>query len=185
MTKHLITLTAAVALLVGCEQRNVEKASKDFNQLPAAVQKTVRTQAPNAEIADVDQKTRDGMTVYEVKFRDKDQHPPMEVAADGTLMRYEAGKPAASGAPGPVEGKAKGAASSLESQITALPMSVQKVVRANAPRAEVTDIRRKEDNGRVIYEIEYAGKDHKPTLQVDDTGHILKLPTEPAKTDTR
>src|SRR5690242_13640851 len=108
MIKYLITLTAATALLVGCEQRNVEKASKDFNQLPAAVQKNVRGQAPNAEIAGVDQKTRDGVTVYEIKFRDKEQHPPMEVAADGTLMRYEAGKPGASGAPGTVEGKAKG-----------------------------------------------------------------------------
>src|SRR5213075_1314206 len=94
MTKYLITLTAAAAVLVGCEQRNVEKASKDFNQLPAAVQKTVRAQAPDAEIAGVDQKTRDGVTVYKIQFRDKDRHPAMEVATDGTLMRYEAGKPA-------------------------------------------------------------------------------------------
>ena len=95
MIKYLITLTAAAAVLVGCEQRNVEKASKDFNQLPAAVQKTVRAQAPDAEIAGVDQKTRDGMTVYKIEFRDKERHPAMEVATDGTLMRYEAGKPAA------------------------------------------------------------------------------------------
>src|SRR4051812_35060993 len=73
MIKYLITLTAAAAVLVGCEQRNVEKASKDFNQLPAAVQKTVRAQAPDAEIADIDQKTRDGVTVYKIQFRDKDR----------------------------------------------------------------------------------------------------------------
>ena len=116
MTKYIITLTAAAAVLVGCEQRNVEKASQDFNQLPAAVQKTVRAQAPNAEVADIDTKTRDGVTVYQIQFRDKDRNPPMEVATDGTLIRYEAGKPAA-GAPGTVEGKARGAASSLESAL--------------------------------------------------------------------
>jgi len=184
MTKYLITLTAAAAVLMGCEQRNVEKASKDFNQLPAAVQKTVRAQAPDAEIADVDQKTRDGVTVYKIQFRDKERHPAMEVAADGTLTRYEAGKPA-SGSPGAVEGKASGAASSMQNQLSALPMSVQKVIQANAPRADVTDIRRKEENGRVFYEVEYAGKDHKPTLQVDEAGHILKLPDEATKSDKR
>ena len=184
MTKYLITLTAAAAVLMGCEQRNVEKASKDFNQLPAAVQKTVRAQAPDAEIADVDQKTRDGVTVYKIQFRDKERHPAMEVATDGTLMRYEAGKPA-SGAPANIEGKASGAGSSMQNQLSALPMSVQKVIQANAPRADVTDIRRKEENGRVFYEVEYAGKDHKPTLQVDEAGHILKLPDEATKSDKR
>ena len=184
MKLYLITLGTAAAFLVGCEQRNVEQASKEFNQLPQAVQKTVRAQAPNAEIADVEQKTRDGVTVYQIEFRDKERHPAMEVAADGTLMRYEAGKPAA-GAPGTVEGRTKGAGSSMESQITALPMSVQKAIQANAPRAEVVDINRKEENGRVYYEIQYAGKDRKPTLQVGEDGHIYKLPTEEAKPEKR
>ncbi|HKQ36605.1 MAG TPA: PepSY-like domain-containing protein [Verrucomicrobiae bacterium] len=184
MKLYLITLGTAAAFLVGCEQRNVEQASKQFNQLPAAVQKTVRAQAPDAEIADIDQKTRDGVTVYQIQFRDKERHPAMEVATDGTLMRYEAGKPAA-GAPGTVEGRVKGAASSMENQISALPMSVQKAIQANAPRAEVVDINRKEDNGRVFYEIQYAGKDHKPVLQVGEDGHIYKLPTEEAKPEKR
>lgn len=184
MKLYLITLGTAAAFLVGCEQRNVEQASHDFNQLPAAVQKTVRAQAPNAEIADIDQKSRDGVTVYQIQFRDKEHHPAMEVAADGTLMRYEAGKPAA-GAPGTFEERAKGSASSMENKISALPMSVQKAIQANAPRAEVVDINRKEENGRVFYEIQYAGKERKPTLQVGEDGHIYKLPSEEAKTDKR
>ena len=185
MKLYLITLGTVAAFLVGCEQRNVEQASQKFNQLPPAVQKTVHAQAPNAEIADIDQKTRDGVTVYEVQFRDKQQHPPMEVAADGTLMRYEAGKPA-SGAPGAVEGRAKGtASSSIENQISALPMSVQKAIQANAPRAEVTDIKRKEENGRAFYEVQYAGKEHKLMLQVGEDGHIYKLPGEETKSDKR
>ena len=184
MKLYLMTLGTAAAFLVGCEQRNVEQASQEFNQLPPAVQKTVRAQSPNAEIADVEQKNRDGVTVYQIQFRDKERHPAMEVAADGTLMRYEAGKPAA-GAPPPVEGRAKGAGSSLDSQITALPMSVQKAIQANAPRAEVVDINRKEENGRVFYEIQYAGKERKPTLHVGEDGHIYKLPSEDTKPEKK
>jgi uncharacterized membrane protein YkoI len=183
MKKYLILLTTAAAFLVGCEQRNVERASKEFNQLPEAVQKTVRAQAPDAEIADVEQKTRDGITVYEIQFRDKQRHPSMAVAADGKLMRYEAGT-AAMGRPDAPEGTLKGATgSSVQNELSALPMAVQKAIQANAPKAEVVDIRRKEENGRVVYEIEYAGKDRKPTLQVDATGHILKLPGEEPKTE--
>jgi len=185
MIKYLITLTTAAAFLVGCEQRNVEKASKEFNQLPAAVQKTVRTTAPDAEIADVEQKTRDGITVYEIQFRDKERHPAMTVAADGMLVRYEAGT-AAMGKPGALEGRTKGAvSSSAEKEYSALPVSVQKMIEAKAPKAEVVDIRRKEENGRMFYEIEYAGKDRKPVLQVTADGHILKLPEEEAKTESR
>ncbi len=184
MKLYLITLGTAAAFLVGCEQRQVEQASSEFNQLPPSVQKTVRAQAPNAEIADVEQKTRDGMTIYQIEFRDKARFPAMEVAADGTLMRYEAGRPSA-GAPSALEGRAKGTASSLENQLSALPMSVQKAIQANAPRAEVVDIRRKDENGRVFYEIEYAGKDRKPTLHVAEDGHILKLPAEEAKPEKK
>ena len=183
MKTYLITLTGAAAILVGCEQRGVEQASKEFNELPGAVQQTVRAQAPNAEIADVEQKSRDGVTVYEIQFRDKERHPAMQVAADGTLMRYEAGT-AAVGKPGGLEGAVKGSvATTVENQLSALPVSVQKVIQANAPKAEVVDIRRKEENGRVFYEIEYAGKERKPVLQVAADGHILKLPTEEAKKD--
>lgn len=180
MKLYLITLGTAAAFLAGCEQRNVEQASQEFNQLPPAVQKTVRAQAPNAEIADVEQKSRDGITVYQIEFRDKDRHPAMEVAADGTMMRYEAGKTAL-GAPGALEGRAKGSGSSMEGQLTALPLSVQKAIQANAPRAEVVDINRKEENGRVFYEIQYAGKERKPTLHVGEDGHIYKLPSEDPK----
>jgi uncharacterized membrane protein YkoI len=143
----------------------------------------VRTQAPDAEIADVEQKSRDGVTVYEIQFRDKERYPAMAVATDGTLMRYEAGT-AAMGKPGLNEGQVKGSTdSSVKNQLSALPMSVQKVIRANAPQAEVVDIRRKEDNGRVFYEVEYAGKERKPVLQVGADGHIFKLPTEEPKAE--
>lgn len=177
MKIYMIALIAASALLVGCTESSVERASQEFNQLPAAVQKVVRDTAPNAEIADVETKTRDGMTVYEIQFRDRDRYPAMAVAADGRLMRYEAGT-AAMGRPDAVEGTAKGSSRPF-ADLSALPESVQKAVKDKAPRAEVVDIRRKEENGRMIYEIEYAGKERKPMLRIAQDGTILKLPDEP------
>ncbi len=179
MKRQLLSLIAATGLLAGCTQKSVENASEEFNQLPLAVQKTLRAQAPDAEVADVKKDVRNGREVYAIHFRDKQRNPAMEIAADGTLVKFEAGE-AALGRPGEPGGELKGRMpSTLENDYSALPVGVQKAIHANAPRAAVTDIRRKEDNGRVIYEIEYAGnKDHKPVLRIGADGHILKKPDE-------
>ena len=184
MKAKMVTLIAVTGLLAGCTQ-NVEKASQEFNQLPAPVQTTVRAKAPDAEIANIKKDTRNGLDVYAIQFRDKDRYPPMEIAADGMLVKYEAGT-AQMGAPAELEGTVKGRASSaMQNEYSALPLAVQKVVQANAPRAEVVDIRRKEENGKIIYDVEYAGKERKPVLRVGADGHIYKKPDEldPAKKD--
>lgn len=178
MKAKLVTLIAVTGLFAGCNP-NVEKASQEFNELPAAVQTTVRAKAPNAEIADIKKEAHNGREVYAIQFRDKDRYPPMAVAADGMLVKYEAGT-AQMGAPGELEGTVKGRASSAtQNEYSALPLAVQKVVQANAPRAEVVDIKRKEENGKIIYDVEYAGKERKPVLRVGADGHIYKRPDEP------
>src|SRR6266480_4677425 len=88
-----ISLIAAMGLLIGCN-RSVESASQKFNELPPAVQKTVRAQAPNGDIADVTKKTENGMEVYEIQFREPGANPTMVVAADGKLVSGEMTKPA-------------------------------------------------------------------------------------------
>lgn len=179
MKTKILTLMAVVGLLAGCTKSNVQQASQEFNQLPAAVQKTVRAQAPDAEIADVKRDTRNGHEIYVIQFRDKQRYPAMEVAADGMLVKYQAGE-AAMGSAGAYEGTVKGRVSdSMQKEYSALPVGVQKAIEANAPKAEVVDIRRKEENGQVFYEVEYAGKDHKPVLRVGTDGHIFKKPDEP------
>src|SRR3954452_16271198 len=100
MRKSLITLMAAAFLIAGCKQ-SVENASTKFNQLPAAVQKTVRVNAPNAEITSVGTKTVEGKTVYEIEFADAGKNPRMLVAADGKTVNSD--MTTAKGAPGTLE----------------------------------------------------------------------------------
>src|ERR1044071_376685 len=93
MNRFVITLLAAAGLATGCN-RSVESASQQFNELPPAVQKTVRAQAPQAEIADVTHKTDNGMDFYEVQFREPGRNPKIVVAADGKLMNTDMVRPA-------------------------------------------------------------------------------------------
>ena len=67
MKGYLVTLITAAGLVVGCN-RSLEKASQDFNTLPPAVQKTVRAQAPNGEIASDNRRFQPDQ-----RWRDRDQ----------------------------------------------------------------------------------------------------------------
>src|SRR5512146_2839876 len=83
-----LTLLAAAGLLTGCGKNDVETASKRFNELPPEVQKTVRAQAPNADVAEVNKITTNGADAFEVRLLSTGQQQPMYivVSTNGTLL---------------------------------------------------------------------------------------------------
>src|SRR5262245_23662959 len=168
MKKQTITLLVAAGLLVGCNQ-SIEQASQKFNELPPAVQKTVRAQSPNGEIASVKQTVDNGMEVYEVKFKQPDgSTPKVVVATDGKLINSDLPKVA-----GTIQ-RALTPTGATGTKLSALPEVVQKTIQSKAPNAEITDISRKEDNGRVFYEIEFSDKGKNPTLKVAEDGTLVQ-----------
>ncbi len=168
MRIQVITLLAAAGLLAGCNQ-SVETASRKFNELPAAVQKTVRAQAASAEIIDVSNTTTNGMQAYKVEFRLPSGDRPMVVVADnGTLLSSDFGKPA-----GPIE-RALTPTGAAGTPFSALPEPVQKTIRKQAPNAQVAKVSRHEENGRVIYEVEFEQPGSNPTIRVADDGTLVQ-----------
>lgn len=158
---------AAAGLLVGCNQ-NIEKASQKFNELPPAVQKTVRAQAPDAEIASVDRQTKDGVDVYEITLRQNGGKPKLLVAPDGRLVSSELPRTA-----GPVE-RALTPTGAQGTPFSALPRPVQKTIQTKAPSAQVSNISRHEENGRVIYEVEFTDRGANPTIKVAEDGTLVQ-----------
>jgi uncharacterized membrane protein YkoI len=168
MKKYTITLIAATGLLVGCNQ-SVETASTRFNELPPAVQKTVRAQAPNGEITAVNKTTDNGMDVYEVKFKQADgSTPKVMVGIDGKLISSDFPKTATG-----VE-RALTPTGATGTKFSALPEAAQKTIKAKAPDAEITDISRHEDNGRVYYTVEFQDKGKNPTIKVAEDGSLIQ-----------
>ena len=159
-----ITLIAALGLLVGCN-KSVENASQKFNELPPAVQKTVRAQYPNGEVADVTKKTENGMDVYEVQFREPGTNPKLVVAADGKLVNSDLVKPA-----GAIE-RAITPTGAVGTKLSALPEKAQMTIKAKAPEAEIADISRQEKDGRVIYEVAFKDQGK---MQVADDGTVVQ-----------
>jgi len=167
MKQYAITLLAAAGLLVGCN-RSLESASNKFNELPPAVQKTVRAQSPNGEIANVSTRTENGATIYEIEFREPGSNPKIQVAADGKLITTEMAKPA-----GAVE-RLLTPTGAVGTKLSALPEKAQKTIQERAPNAEITNISRHESNGRVIYEVEFKDQGKNPTLRVAEDGTLVQ-----------
>lgn len=55
--------------------------------LPHAVKKTLKEQAPSAEISTIDKETQNGQTVYKISFTDPNKFPTMFINKDGTVSQ--------------------------------------------------------------------------------------------------
>jgi uncharacterized membrane protein YkoI len=152
---------------VGCN-RSIETASQDFNSLPRQVQKAVRAQAPDAEVTSVSHRTDNGREVYDIQLKHGDQTSKMIVAADGTVFSTDMTK-----APGTLE-KMLTPTGATGTKFSALPVKVQKTIKSNAPEADIADISRTEENGRVIYVVEFRDKGKNPTIRVAEDGTLVQ-----------
>ncbi len=167
MKKYLVSVIAAAGLIAGCN-KSVESASQKFNELPPAVQKTVRAQAPQAEIADVSHKTDNGMDIYEIQFREPGRNPKVVVAADGRLVNTDFAEPA-----GKIE-RMLTPTGATGTKFSSLPAAVQKTIQSTAPEAEISNISRHDKDGRTIYEIEFAERGKNPSIRVADDGTLVQ-----------
>lgn len=66
---------------------NEGNAKISFDELPAAVQKTLKAQAGSAQIEDIDRETRSGKTTFEVGFKKNGNHIEIKVLEDGSLVK--------------------------------------------------------------------------------------------------
>lgn len=170
---YLVTLMAAAGLVAGCNQ-SVEHASQDFNSLPPAVQKTVRSESPNGEITSISKTTENGMDAYKVEIRnpDSNNNNNMVVAADGRVLSSDM-PTKQTGIVNDVK-KALTPTGAVGTQFSALPEKVQKTIQAHAPETEIANISRSTDNGRTIYEVSFKDTGKNPSIKVADDGTLVQ-----------
>jgi uncharacterized membrane protein YkoI len=106
--------------------------------------------------------------VYEVELRQDGSNPKIVVAMDGTLVNSELPKPA-----GSVQ-RLLTPTGAVGTPFSALPEAAQKSIQAHSPNAQIAGISRHEDNGRVIYEVEFKDKGANPTIKVAEDGTLVQ-----------
>src|SRR4051794_37863687 len=162
---YLPLVIAGNLLLIGCN-RNAKSTSEKFNALPPAVQQTIRAEASNAEIVAISSKNRNGANganTWEVRFKDPEKNPQIEVASDGRLINTDATRPASTGG-------ALTPTGATATKLTALPEAAQKTILSKAPDAPIAGITRCAKDGKTIYEIEFTQPGTNSTLQVAQDG---------------
>jgi uncharacterized membrane protein YkoI len=164
---------AAAGLAAGCNQ-SVETASQDFNSLPPAVQKTVRSESPNGEITSISKTTENGADAYKVDIRntDNNNNNTMVVAMDGRVLSSD--MPTTQNGIIKDVKKALTPTGAVGTQFSALPEKVQKTIQASAPESEIANISRETDNGRTVYEVSFKDTGKNPSIKVADDGTLVQ-----------
>jgi uncharacterized membrane protein YkoI len=131
--------------------------SMALNDLPAAVQKTVKEQQAGREIADVDKEMWNGKAVYEVEFKEKGPNSRVYIASDGSM----------------VVDKDKSRGTYLGTQLSEAPAAVQATVKRTVSNAEIEDVDRETKNGQIVYDVEVKQEGLNRHLMIAEDGNLL------------
>ena len=148
------------------------KVASQFNDLPPAVQKAVKEQAPNGLVDKITTETKDGQLVYKIKFKDEGLNPALWVTADGNVLKSDISREKAYGATGNPNDVSSG--SDRDLTFTQLPAAVQKTVRAQEPNAPIASIHKRTKDGQVWYDVSFKEKGLNPKITVAEDGTLIK-----------
>ncbi|MEO5802311.1 MAG: hypothetical protein ABIR24_02180 [Verrucomicrobiota bacterium] len=182
MKNQIMIALAAVGLITGCATRDVHMA--ELRDLPMGVQRTIRTYAPDANIAQVEKEHRNGRSVYAVSFEDPARNPELHIASDGALLKghgpvviressppvviHETSRPViiTEGAGATYVPRTGG------TRLEDLPVAVQNAIRLQAGGARIVDID-KEVRPGVVYKVQVADPAKTSTLHIAEDGTIV------------
>jgi uncharacterized membrane protein YkoI len=162
-----------------------------LEDLPPAVQKTVREHSGGQQIADIDRESRTGRTVWEVEFDKAGQNTEIHVADDGTLMPEgdrvagrttdNAGRPVQPGERPSATGTAagtqtgrSGAALALGTQWEDLPKQIQDKATQFGGKEKIADIDREDWKGQTAYEVEFRRQGRNLEVHFAEDGTVLE-----------
>jgi uncharacterized membrane protein YkoI len=140
-----------------------------LNQVPVAVQNTIKAQTAGVEIEDIDKTSRDGIAVYEVAFKRSGQHTELVVAENGAVLSGGLG---AAKNPSAVV-SANPAASTTHVAFRNLPLPVQKTARALAGSSIIDQTSQLVTDGKVRYQVHFKRDGRDVGYLLNPNGAIL------------
>lgn len=143
-----------------------------FEDLPAAVQATVRQQSGGTKINDIDREDRTGKTVYEIEFDKEGANTEIHVAEDGTLLPEDAASLTRDDKSTDTDRTRVRALASPK--FADLPAAVKSTVQQHGSQSEIEDIDRETRNGRIVYEIEFRREGPNREIVVAEDGTLIK-----------
>lgn len=143
-----------------------------FEDLPPAVQKTVREQSKNAKINDIDREDRTGRTIYEVEFEMEGNNREIHVAADGTLLTEEQASMQL-GYDRDTDRTRVREKENNNMKFADLPAAVQATVKQHGQENQIADIDSYTRKGQRVYEVEFKQEGLNREIHVSEDGKLI------------
>lgn len=168
MKRRLLLISLSVTAISLTPLQGLAEKVK-FEQLPEAVQKSVRVHAGAAPIEDIDREIRNGRVTYEVAYKKNGQHTELLVLEDGSVVVGDAAQPP--GAAAANEPKQLSDATKVE--LDEVPEQVRQTIQLHAGSSRIEDIDKGKLDGRTVYQAAFKQNGQHTELRVAENGEVL------------
>jgi uncharacterized membrane protein YkoI len=141
-----------------------------FEDLPSAVQATVRQQSGGTKINDIDREDRTGRTIYEIEFDKDGNNNEIHVAEDGTLLPEDN----ASIAGAKTDGERSRVRGQADTKFADLPAAVKRTAQQHGAESDIEDIDRETRDGKTVYEIEFRREGPNREIVIAEDGALIR-----------
>lgn len=157
----------------GSSQSSTSGEKVTMKDLPQEVQETMRSQAGNLNVENIQKISKNGETTYQAQFDKGAMKGKLTVAEDGSLLQFQQAVDLALIAQVP---------SVTESQtaLTELPQPVQETVKKHAESNEVGNISKSSKSGKTIYHAAFNEAGVHTDLLVAEDGELIARVDETA-----
>ena len=143
-----------------------------LSETPKVVQDTVKGLVGNAEIADVDVKTKDGKVVYDVEVQQEGLNRRLQISENGALLSDHKGG-------GTFEAIRERVRETVDRDARTMkydevPTAVQATIKANGDVANLKSIKQEVKDGAVKYDVEFERDGKNTRLKIGQDGGLLE-----------
>jgi uncharacterized membrane protein YkoI len=182
LKKHwkLISLISVVCLVlcigaVATRQAMDGEAEVSIDKIPAAVRATIENESKGGTIEEIEVETEDGETVYEAEVIIDGREIEIEVAPDGTLLGKETEDDEDDDGDDDDEDDDE---DEEEVSLDDVPEAVKATILKEAAGAEIEEVVKETEDGRIVYEAEFEADGKEIEIEVAEDGTLLEREIE-------
>ena len=161
----------ALSVVAGTDLLSQDEEEVSLDAVPAAVKATILEEANGAEVEEVEREVEDGKVVYEAEFEVDGQEVEIEVAKDGTLLSREIDDDEEDGDDD--DGDEDEDEDEDEVSLDEVPAAVKATILKEADGAEVEEVEKEIEDGKVVYEAEFEVDGQEVEIEVAEDGTLL------------
>ncbi|MBN2376289.1 MAG: PepSY-like domain-containing protein [Sedimentisphaerales bacterium] len=153
------------------DEDDEDEVEVSLDEVPAVVKATILKEANGAEIKEIEKEVEDGKVVYEAEFEVDGQEVEVEVAEDGTLLSREIDDEDEVGDVDDDEDEDN--EDEVEVSLDEVPAAVKATILKEANGAEVEEVEKEVEDGKVVYEAEFMVDGQEVEIEVAEDGTLL------------